>query len=416
MRQLLLATAAAALIAGQALAQDDQAAADDTVLSDSDLDTLVAPVALYPDTLLVQILIAAASPLDVVKAERLLQSEEGADIGTIKSDLADEGLDESVTVLATAFPDVLGEMSDHIEWTESLGDAMMAQEDDVMAAVQRMRDQAIDTGALVSNDEQVVETDDDDNVVIAPSDPQKVYVPSYDPNVVYDSSLDDALIAGAVGFGTFALMDAIFDDDDDWDDYWGCRHCAGWDDGPIIRDPEINIDGNVIRGNDIDINRKDVREKIKDNDIGWKPDPAKKERAHEKIAARRDESGKTRLPIKKDEARGAELQKKLQQQPVNRPDRPAGAGAHAAGVEKIKKKAPAAGTAAKKANIKRPEPGNIKKPKAVNRSAIQQKAPAIKKASAHPRAQSAIHKAGSGSHAKAAKVRARPHGGKIKRR
>ena len=208
----------------------------------------MAPVALYPDTLLIQILVGATAPLDVVKADRLLARSEGADPAALEEQVKAEGFDASVEVLSLAFPEVLGQMAEHIEWTETVGTAMLAQSDDVLDAVQVMRNTAINTGALVDTEQQVVTRDVvTETVVIQPADPQVVYVPQYNPQVVYDNSLSNALITGAVTFGTIALIGEIFDDDDDWYGYWGCRNCGGWGGGPIIRDPDIDIDvdGNV---------------------------------------------------------------------------------------------------------------------------------------------------------------------------
>ena len=116
--------------------------AEEGLLSDDALDDLVAPVALYPDSLLTQVLVAATYPLDVMKADRFL--DDNADLpDQERADLVDlEDWDESVRVLAAGFPDVLARMADDIDWTEELGDAMLAQTDDLLDAVQRLRAQA----------------------------------------------------------------------------------------------------------------------------------------------------------------------------------------------------------------------------------------------------------------------------------
>ena len=291
----------------------------------------MAPVALYPDTLLIQILVGATAPLDVVKADRLLARSEGADPAALETQVKAEGFDASVEVLSLAFPEVLGQMAEHIEWTETVGTAMLAQSDDVLDAVQVMRNTAINTGALVDTEQQVVTRDAvTETVVIQPADPQVVYVPQYNPQVVYDNSLSNALITGAVTFGTIALIGEIFDDDDDWYGYWGCRNCGGWGGGPIIRDPDIDIDvdGNVNIGNrvnleggdrlnvdrnNLNVDRNNVnidrnnlnvdrdnvnidRDRI-ENNVGWRPDADKSGEARDKIAAKRGEGGATTLPI-----------------------------------------------------------------------------------------------------------------------
>ena len=120
-------------------------------------------------------------------------------------------------------------MAVHIDWTDAAGTALLAQSDDVLDAVQVMRAQAINSGALVSSPEVTVSTDPESSaVVVQPAKPSVVYVPQYDPQVVYAPSAGDALATGLVVFGTVALISEIFDDDDDWHGYWGCRDCGGW--------------------------------------------------------------------------------------------------------------------------------------------------------------------------------------------
>jgi hypothetical protein len=321
---------------GAALAQDAATATPDAgeLLTAAELQTLVAPVALYPDTLLIQILVGATAPLDVVKADRLLARSEGADPVALEEQVKAEGFDASVEVLSLAFPEVLGQMAEHIEWTETMGTAMLAQSDDVLDAVQVMRNTAINTGALVDTEQQVVTRDAaTETVIIQPADPQVVYVPQYNPQVVYDNSLSNALITGAVTFGTVALISEIFDDDDDWDNYWGCRNCGGWGGGPIIRDPDIDIDvdGNVNIGNrvnleggdrlnvdrdNVNIDRDNLnvdRDRI-ENNVGWRPDADKSGEARDKIASRRGEGGATTLPITRPSSDSDALRDRLSSQ------------------------------------------------------------------------------------------------------
>ena len=295
----------------------DAAATDDSsdpanLLSEAELENLVAPVALYPDTLLIQILVAATQPLQVVKANRFLLDNTGKDPKDLESQINAMGWDPSVAVLATAFPEVISQMATHIDWTDSIGTAMLAQSDDVMNAVQVMRKQAINSGALVSGKEQKVETDEDDNVAIVPTDPQVVYVPQYDPQTVYtepassSSNVGNVIGATFLAFTTFALIDNIFDDDDDWHGYWGCRDCGGWGGGPIIRNPniDINVDGNVIIGNDI--NR---------GDLGWKPKPQQRVQARQKIATHNGATNPAaRMPVTQKSGRTDELRQKLSRQ------------------------------------------------------------------------------------------------------
>lgn len=299
----------------QADTQDQTGAAGDDLLTTQELQDLVAPVALYPDTLLIQILVAATYPLDVVKADRLVQDNEGNPQDEVTAAIESQGWDESVEVLATAFPDVLADMAVHVDWTEAIGTAMLAQDDDVMSAVQDMRDIAHENGALQSGDEQTVEVTqegDEETIIIQPADPQTVYVPQYDPEVVYveQDNSNDLLTAGLITFGTFILIDAIFDNNDPWHDYWGCRNCGGWGGGPIIHNPDIDIDidGDVNIGN---------------GNIGWKPEDKRRDEARDKISDHRDPDRASDLKTKKPD-RGDEMRQRLSDQTgaadISRPD------------------------------------------------------------------------------------------------
>ena len=287
---------------------DDESTAESSLLTQAELETLVAPVALYPDTLLIQILVAATQPFEVIKADRFLLENSDMSAEDLKPAIEAEGWDPSVEVLAVGFPDVIGDMAQHIEWTEAMGDAMNAQSDDVMDAVQVLRQQAVNTGALVSGDEQTVEVDEDENIIVQPSDPEVVYVPQYDPVVVYDNSSADLLTAAAVTFGTVVLIDAIFDDDDDWYGYWGCRNC-GWGGGgiyPFPGDVDIDIDGNVNIGNEINIGDRE-----RPGDGAWRPEPEKRDEARDKIANKRDADGRTRVPVDKGQTNSDALRAQL---------------------------------------------------------------------------------------------------------
>ena len=325
--RLFIALAACLCIAQSGLAQETatesdaaETAPEEELLTAEELQTLVAPVALYPDTLLIQIFVAATQPLEIMKAERFLLDNADRDPAELEPEIEAMGWDQSVTVLATAFPEVVGEMATHIDWTETMGTAMLAQSDDVLDAVQVMRDLAIDSGALVSGEEQTVEVTQDETVVITPTDPEVVYVPQYVPSAVYTGpSAGDVIGATLLTFTTVAIIDEIFDDDDDWYDYWGCRNCGGWGGGPIIRDPDIDIDvdGNVNIGNEIDlgdrvnVDRDDIDIGNRP-DVGWTPDPDRAEEARDKIADRQRPEGRPGgLPVERPEGRSDQLREQL---------------------------------------------------------------------------------------------------------
>lgn len=189
---LLFATLPQNVPAQENQAQDqtaqDQAPSGDatpayTPQSQDQVDQLVAPIALYPDSLVAQILAASTFPAQIVEADRWVQAHpdlKGDDLGKA---VDQQPWDPSVKALC-AFPSVLGNMDKNISWTSSLGDAYYNQQQDVTDAIQRMRRKAEAAGNLKSTPQQVVQ-DQDNNVVIQPAEPDVVYVPAYDPWAVY---------------------------------------------------------------------------------------------------------------------------------------------------------------------------------------------------------------------------------------
>ena len=154
------------------------------------LQRVVAPIALYPDSLVAQILAASTFPEQVVEADRWVQANQ-ANLG-LKGDALGQAVnkqtwDPSVKALA-AFPSVLGNMDKNLSWMSSLGDAYYNQQQDVMDAIQVMRQKAEQAGTLKSTSQQVVTTQDS-TISVAPASPDIVYVPAYDPWVVYGSSI-----------------------------------------------------------------------------------------------------------------------------------------------------------------------------------------------------------------------------------
>src|SRR5215469_3012693 len=159
------------------------------LLKPEELDQVVAPIALYPDNLLAQVLMASAYPIDIVQAERWLRSHKNLKGDQLKAAIAKEDWDDSVKSLM-ATPEVLAMMSEKLDWTEKLGDAVVAQQPDVMDAIQRLRAKAEANDKLKSNKQQTVTSSEVQGrrvIAIAPTDPDTVYVPYYDPAVVYGS-------------------------------------------------------------------------------------------------------------------------------------------------------------------------------------------------------------------------------------
>jgi len=147
------------------------------------LQQLVAPIALYPDSLVAQILAASTFPEQVVEAERWLQEHPELQGAALAQAADQQPWDPSVKAL-TAFPAVLGNMDKNLSWTSSLGDAYYNQQPDVMNAIQVMRQRAQATGNLQTTPQQTVETQGS-SIVIQPASPDVVYVPAYDPWLVY---------------------------------------------------------------------------------------------------------------------------------------------------------------------------------------------------------------------------------------
>src|SRR5271156_37774 len=168
---------------GQTDQQATTAAPAYTTQTPAQLQQLVAPIALYPDSLVAQVLAASTFPAEIVEADRYLQNN-----STLKGDALAQAVDQmswdpSVKAL-TAFPTVLGNMDKNLSWTSSLGDAYYNQQQDVMDAVQFMRQKAQSAGNLKSTDQQTVQSQGS-SIVIQPVNPEVVYVPAYNPWLVY---------------------------------------------------------------------------------------------------------------------------------------------------------------------------------------------------------------------------------------
>ncbi|WP_432239210.1 DUF3300 domain-containing protein [Herbaspirillum robiniae] len=153
--------------------------------SQEQLDQMLAPVALYPDSLLAQVLMAATYPLEVVQAQRFVEARPGLQGDGLARAVAPMPWDPSVKSLVQ-FPSVLAMMNDRLDWMQQLGQAFLAQQGPVMDTVQNLRERAQVAGSLQSSPQQRVLADDG-LIMIEPVDPQVVYVPYYNPVVVYGS-------------------------------------------------------------------------------------------------------------------------------------------------------------------------------------------------------------------------------------
>ena len=266
-RGLLFLSLAAAVTAASlpALAQAPTAAA--TVpppgkkpFSPQELDQILAPIALYDDALLSQVLMASTYPLEIVEAARWQQANPGPTGDAAVAAVADKTWDVSVKSLV-AFPSVLKQMNEQLDWTQKLGDALLGQQADVAASIQRLRAKAAAAGTLktgagpqytVSTETQGSET----VYAIAQSNPQVVYVPSYDPNTAYGTwsepayppttwPLGGALMRGLMWGAGIAAAGALFGG---W--RWGYGS-GGWGNSytTVNVNRAVNIDRNFNRNN-----------------------------------------------------------------------------------------------------------------------------------------------------------------------
>jgi hypothetical protein len=248
-------------------------AATEQVFSAQERDQMLAPLALYPDALLAQVLMAATYPGDVADAAAWSKANPKATGDDAVRQVADKPWDPSVQSLV-AFPAVLATLGQDPAWVQRVGDAFLAQPDAVMESVQRLRRQAMEAGNLSSNDKQKVSeqpvtatssSTSTQTIIIEPADPQVIYVPSYNPTVVYGTwpypayppvyyppppgyYLGNAVVAG-IGFAVgVAVVDSL---------WGGCN----WGHG------DVDID--VNRYNNINVNRQ-----INAQNNTWKHDPS----------------------------------------------------------------------------------------------------------------------------------------------
>ena len=161
-----------------------QSAQQSNNLSMAQLQSLVAPIALYPDALLSQMLMAATYPLEVAEADNWLKNNSRLSKNQLDDALKNQTWDNSVKSLVS-FPNALNMMGSKLDWTQKLGDAYLAQPKEVMQAVQALRAKAKQAGNLKSSEQITVSADPQSNIIIQPANPQVIYVPTYNPTVVY---------------------------------------------------------------------------------------------------------------------------------------------------------------------------------------------------------------------------------------
>ena len=277
LRSLLAILCALALIPGDTLAdtlpvgQETASSAKNQAakIPPEQLDSLVAPIALYPDPMLAQVLAASTYPLEIIQLQQWLENNKSLKDKALADAVGKQSWDPSVQALA-ALPEVVKRLANDIQWTTDLGNAFLAQQSDVMDAVQRMRKKAQDKGNLKTTEQQKVETKVIENksvIVVEQASPQVVYVPSYDPVVVYGAPVYPYppiyyppawyYPAGmAISFGVGVMMGAF------WSGGWGC----GWGHN------DININSNrynTINNNNI---RSGRANQLQTNQNNWRHD------------------------------------------------------------------------------------------------------------------------------------------------
>jgi hypothetical protein len=238
-------------------AEPQAAEAQPQLLDQAALDQLVAPIALYPDTVLAQVLMASTYPLEVVQAARWQAANKKLKGDKLQEAADKQDWDASVKALVTA-PNVLSMMNDQLDWTTDLGNAVLAQQADVMDAIQRLRAKAQENGKLATTKQQTVSVAQEagkEVIVIAPASPETVYVPYYEPQVVYGTwpypdyppyyfpPAPGWVVGGAIASGlawgaAFAIGNEIWDDHD----YFNWGH----GDIDVDIDRNVNIDRNNI--------------------------------------------------------------------------------------------------------------------------------------------------------------------------
>jgi len=241
-------------------------AGDSGQLSQEQLEQVFAPIALYPDDLLSQILMACTYPLEIVQADRWAKEHPSPTGDEAAKLLEEQTWDPSVKSLI-ATPDVLAMLSDKLDWTQQIGDAFMGQQQAVMEAIQSLRKKAQEAGNLESDGEQKVETSGD-TIVIESSEPDVIYVPCYDSTIIYGpwpwpyyppypyyppGYRYGVRVGIAIGFA--------------WGYAWG--HCD-WHGGDI----DIDINRNVNRNKVIDRNKARMNAGNRGSKLTWKHDPS----------------------------------------------------------------------------------------------------------------------------------------------
>lgn len=292
-------------------AQDKGGVAGST-FTQPQLEQILAPIALYPDALLAQVLMSSTYPLEIVEADRFAKANANLKGDQLTKALEAKNWDPSVKSLVN-FPQVLAMMSEKLEWTQKLGDAFLSQEKQVMATVQHLREKAYKEGNLKSTSEQKVIVQEK-TIVVEAANPQVVYVPAYNPTVVYGTWAYPAYPPypvyppgytwGAAAF-TFAAGVAV---GAAWGYAWGG---CNWHGGDV--DIDVNRNANINRS----IDRSKYQNKVTSGQGGqgkWQHNPE-----HRKGVSYRDQNTRQQYGQSRP---GADNRKDFRGQTADTRDRP----------------------------------------------------------------------------------------------
>jgi uncharacterized protein DUF3300 len=268
--------------ARQAQPQDVSAEQAAPLIPNDQLDSLVAPIALYPDPLLSQVLVASTYPLEIIQLQQWIQKNSSLKGDDLTNAVQKQDWDPSIQAMSV-FPDLVKRLSDDIKWTTDMGNAFLAQQGDVMDAVQRMRKKAMDAGNLKSSEQQKVETKTVETqtvVVIQPASTQVVYVPVYSPVVVYGPPIypyppiyyppPSYYAAGVfIAFGVGIAYGSYYRGG------WG--YGCGWGRGNYNNNINININNNYVshynKTNINNVNRNNINNVNRNGNNNWQHNP-----------------------------------------------------------------------------------------------------------------------------------------------
>jgi hypothetical protein len=298
------ATAAATTGTAASDATQPPAASPTGEFAKDQLEQLVAPIALYPDAVLTQILMASTYPLEIVEADRFMKKNPKLAGDALDKALLEQDWDPSVKSLCS-LPNELAKMSENLDWTQDLGDAFLGQQTEVMDTVQRLRGLAYDEGNLKSNEQQTVTEEPEKIIVIQSANPEVIYVPTYNTTAIYGPSWSYPYWyyppmyyyppgAGLITFGVGMFVGAAI--------WGGCNW--GWGRGNV--NININRYNNFNRNTNINGGRNQISNTGRNGTAGWSHDASHRKGVNYRSqdVAQRNGATSASNRVSKDQARG----------------------------------------------------------------------------------------------------------------